>query len=75
MYGLLLLTIKKKRLILVKNKPWLATNLTFINDSDNLNVDIQVLIKEAVYVGENASIILRELISGFNPAVLDNIVN
>lgn len=49
-----------------------ATNLTFVNDSDKLNLDIQKgLVKEAVFVGENATLDLkRSVISGFNPAVL-----
>ena len=55
-----------------------ATNLTFVNDSDNLSVDIQKgLVKEAVHIGDNASIVFkRSVISGFNPAVLldNNIV-
>lgn len=49
-----------------------ATNLTLVNNSDNINVDIQSgLVKEAVYVAENASLdFKRSVISGFNPAVL-----
>jgi hypothetical protein len=51
-----------------------ATNLTLINNSENINVDIQSgLVKEAVYIGENAYIeFKRSVISGFNPAVLLN---
>ncbi|WP_339919620.1 hypothetical protein [uncultured Flavobacterium sp.] len=50
----------------------IATNLTLVNDSENISADIQSgLIKEAVYVAENASIdFKRSVISGFNPAVL-----
>ena len=55
-----------------KHTSVIATNITFVNDSDKLNLDIQKgLIKEAVYVGENASLDFRRgVISGFNPAVL-----
>lgn len=50
----------------------IATNLTLVNNSENISADIQSgLIKEAVYVAENASIdFKRSVISGFNPAVL-----
>lgn len=49
-----------------------AVNLTLANTSENLNADIQSgLVKEAVYVGEDASLnFVRSVISGFNPAVL-----
>jgi hypothetical protein len=49
-----------------------ATNLTLANDSDNIDMDIKAgLVKEAVYVAENSSIVLRKsVISGFSPAVL-----
>lgn len=49
-----------------------AENLTFVNDSKSLATDIQMgLIKEAVYVGHNASLDMNKtVISGFNPAVL-----
>jgi len=49
-----------------------ATNLTLVNDSDNIEQDIKAgLIKEAVYVAENCSLVLRKsVISGFNPAVI-----
>lgn len=52
----------------------IATNLTLINNSENISADIQSgLVKEAVYVSENASFDLkRSVISGFNPAVLLN---
>jgi hypothetical protein len=52
-----------------------ATNLTLVNDSENIDADIKAgLVKEAVYVSENSSLVLRKsVISGFNPAVvLDN---
>jgi hypothetical protein len=51
-----------------------ATNLTLINNSENISADIQSgLVKEAVYIGENATIdFKRSVISGFNPAVLLN---
>jgi uncharacterized membrane protein len=49
-----------------------ATNLTMVNDSENIGADIQAgLVKEAVYVAENSSIILkRSVISGFSPAIV-----
>ncbi|CAN1488184.1 hypothetical protein MCETHM1_00113 [Flavobacteriaceae bacterium] len=49
-----------------------ATNLTLANDSDNIEMDIKAgLVKEAVYVAENSSIVLRKtVVSGFSPAVL-----
>lgn len=49
-----------------------ATNLTLANDSDNIEMDIKAgLVKEAVYIAENSSIVLRKsVISGFSPAVL-----
>jgi hypothetical protein len=52
-----------------------ATNLTFANDSDNIDADIKAgLVKEGVYVAENSTLTLRKsVISGFSPAVvLDN---
>ncbi|MFV5690841.1 hypothetical protein ACM55K_02315 [Flavobacterium sp. LT1R49] len=51
-----------------------ATNLTLINNSENISADIQSgLVKEAVYIAENANIeFRRSVISGFNPAVLLN---
>jgi hypothetical protein len=50
----------------------IASNITLLNDSENINADIQSgLVKEAVYVAENASLELkRSVVSGFNPAVL-----
>ena len=49
-----------------------ASNMTMLNDSENITADIQAgLVKEAVYVAENASLELkRSVVSGFNPAVL-----
>jgi hypothetical protein len=49
-----------------------ATNLTLLNDSENIDADIKAgLIKEAVYVSENSYLVLRKsVISGFNPAVV-----
>ncbi|WP_026713939.1 hypothetical protein [Flavobacterium daejeonense] len=49
-----------------------ATNMTLVNDSENINADIQSgLIKEAIYIAENAEInFKRTVVSGFNPAVL-----
>lgn len=49
-----------------------AANITMLNDSDNISADIQSgLVKEAIYVGNNAAIELkRSVISGFNPAVV-----
>lgn len=49
-----------------------ATNLTLVNDSENVEADIKAgLVKEALFVAENASIILRKsVISGFSPAVV-----
>src|SRR5690606_8293587 len=46
-----------------------ASNITMVNDSENIKADIQAgLVKEAIYVGENASLeIKRSVISGFNP--------
>ncbi|WP_308992301.1 hypothetical protein QLS71_018200 [Mariniflexile litorale] len=48
-----------------------AKNLTFLNDSENLQSDIDKgLVKEAVYIGQNTSLDLnKSVISGFNPAV------
>lgn len=49
-----------------------AENLTFLNESQNINSDIKLgLIKEAVFVGQNASLDMnKSVISGFNPAVV-----
>lgn len=55
-----------------------ARNLTLINDSKNLKMDISMgLVKEAVFIGKNAFLDMnRSVISGFNPAVIleENIV-
>lgn len=50
----------------------LAKNITLLNDSKNLRNDIQMgLVKEAVYIGQNASFEMNSsVISGFNPAVI-----
>lgn len=49
-----------------------ATNLTLVNNSENIAADIESgLVKEAIYVGENASLQCRKtVLSGFKPAVL-----
>jgi hypothetical protein len=49
-----------------------AQNLTLINNSENLTSDIEAgLVKEAVFVGQNASLDFnKSVVSGFNPAVL-----
>ncbi len=50
----------------------IAKNLTLVNDSDDIQADIEKgLVKEAIYVLENASLDMsKSVISGFNPAVL-----
>jgi hypothetical protein len=57
--------IEKKELIFLKQTSVSANNITMLNDSENINIDIQSgLIKEAVYVGNDASIeIKRSVIS------------
>ncbi|ALJ06678.1 hypothetical protein APS56_00990 [Pseudalgibacter alginicilyticus] len=56
----------------------IAQNLTLLNDSDDVQADIDKgLVNEGVYVGQNASLDMsKSVISGFNPAVLydENIV-
>lgn len=49
-----------------------AENLTFLNESKDINSDIKLgLVKEAVFVGQNASLDMhKSVISGFNPAVI-----
>lgn len=49
-----------------------ATNVTLLNDSENIDADIKAgLVKEAVYMCENSSLVLRKsVISGFGTAVL-----
>ncbi|WP_428231884.1 hypothetical protein [Flavobacterium sp.] len=67
-------TYEKKNETDFTKKPTLvsASNMTMLNDSENITADIQAgLVKEAVYVAENASLELkRSVVSGFNPAVL-----
>ncbi len=50
----------------------IAKNMTMFNSSDDLDSHIKLgLIKEAVFIGENASLdINKSVISGFNPAVI-----
>lgn len=57
-----------------KHTSVVAYNITMLNDSENINADIQSgLVKEAVYVGNDASLEMkRTVISGFNPAVVLN---
>lgn len=55
-----------------------ARNLTLVNNSENVKADIDSgLIKEGVYIAENASIDFKKsVISGFNPAILlDSAIN
>lgn len=49
-----------------------ATNLTFVNNSQNIKLDMgQGLVREALYIAENTTIdFKRTVISGFNPAVV-----
>ncbi|WP_370479624.1 hypothetical protein [Tamlana flava] len=49
-----------------------AKNITFVNDSPDLETDIKMgLVKAAVYVGDYASLDMnKSVISGFNPAVI-----
>lgn len=49
-----------------------ATNLTLLNDSENVDQDMKAgLVKEGIYVAENCSLVLRKsVISGFSPAVV-----
>jgi hypothetical protein len=49
-----------------------ATNLTFVNNSQNIKKDIdQGLVREGVFIAENASVDFKKsVISGFNPAVV-----
>jgi len=50
----------------------IANNLTLVNESEDLKSDIQKgLVREAVFVGEYASLDMNKtVISGFNPAVV-----
>ena len=53
----------------------IASNMTMLNDSNNLTADVAGgLIKDAVRIAENSSLTIKKsVISGFNPAiVLDN---
>lgn len=64
---------KKEEVDFSKNQTLVtASNLTLVNNSENIDSDIQSgLIKEAIYIGENAAINFdKTVISGFNPAVL-----
>ncbi|QBN19226.1 hypothetical protein [Flavobacterium nackdongense] len=66
---------KKEEVDFTKNQTLVtATNLTMVNNSNNLVNDIQTgLIKEAIYVGENTTLDFKKtVISGFNPAILLN---
>ncbi|MDW8850706.1 hypothetical protein SD960_11425 [Flavobacterium sp. MMLR14_040] len=49
-----------------------AANITFLNDSENINADIQSgLVKEAIYIADGASLEMkRSVVSGFNPAAI-----
>jgi uncharacterized membrane protein len=65
--------VKKEEVDFTKKQTLVtATNLTLANDSDNIEADINSgLVKEAVYVAENSSLVLRKsVISGFYTAVL-----
>lgn len=65
--------LKKENMDFTKKQTSLtATNLTMLNDSENIEADIKAgLVKEAVYVAENTTLVLRKsVISGFKPAVL-----
>lgn len=50
----------------------LAQNITMLNDSDNVQADIDKgLVNEAIYVAQNTSLEMNKtVISGFNPAVI-----
>lgn len=64
---------KKEQVDFTKNGTLVvAKNLTLLNDSKDLESDINMgLVKEAVYVGQSASLDMdKSVISGFNPAVL-----
>ncbi|TRX37798.1 hypothetical protein FNW52_02560 [Flavobacterium sp. ZT3R18] len=65
--------VKKEEVDFTKKQTLvIATNLTLLNDSENIDTDIKAgLIKEGVYVSENSYLVLRKsVISGFNPAVV-----
>ncbi|MGM5470262.1 hypothetical protein ACS386_08290 [Flavobacteriaceae bacterium LMO-SS05] len=64
---------KKEEVDLTKKGTFVdAQYLTFLNESDDINSDIKLgLVREAVLVGQNASIDMnKSVISGFNPAVI-----
>jgi hypothetical protein len=64
---------KKEEVDLTKKGTFVdAQNLTFLNESDNINSDIKLgLVREAVFVGLSASLDMnKSVISGFNPAVI-----
>jgi hypothetical protein len=64
---------KKEEVDFSKNQTYVtATNLTLVNNSINLNNEIQSgLVKEAIFVAENTKLDFRKtVISGFNPAIL-----
>ena len=64
---------KKEEVDFTKRQTFVtARNLTLVNNSENIRSDIELgLIKEGVYIAENASIDFKKsVISGFNPAIL-----
>lgn len=66
-------TAKKESIDFTKKQTSVtANNLTMLNDSEDIEADIKAgLVKEAVYVAENTTLVLRKsVISGFKPAVL-----
>jgi hypothetical protein len=74
------LSYDKKELVDFTKKHTLVTarNLTLVNNSQNVKADIESgLIKEGVYIAENAAIDFKKsVISGFNPAILlDDAIN
>lgn len=65
--------VKKENMDFTKKQTSvIATNITMLNDSDDIENDIaKGLVKEAVYVAENTTLVLRKsVISGFKPAVV-----
>lgn len=64
----------KREEIDINKKPTsiIATNLTFVNNSQTIKADIQQgLVRESVYIAENTNLDFRKgVISGFNPAVI-----
>lgn len=64
---------KNDEVDLTKNQTFVsAQNLTMLNNSNNLESDIQVgLVREALYIDQNASLQMNKtVISGFNQAVI-----